>query len=301
MIEDALSRAILVAHAGSLISLLHDDLAPGFTANTGYAVTRRPGPAVGLANLILTNALAPDVYMSADAETNRLLMGSAGENKVRWFFGCARSRMVLAYSPRSRFKAELDAAATGQKPWHEVLQLPDLVLKRSDPHSDPGGYRSIFVLQLAEQYYQLPGLKERILQGDENEAQLLRAAPNLLDGSVDAMLLYVTSALEYGLPYIQLPDEIDLSNPAMTDRYRSAHYTNPHGQRFYGTPATYSVTIPVAAANPAGAVDFVAYLFSAAGRSALHRHGFAATGALLGGDVDAVPTPLRSLIAAHYP
>jgi molybdate/tungstate transport system substrate-binding protein len=165
-----MTTSLLIAYAGSLISLLQSDLVPGFTASSTYTLTCQAGPAVGLANQILNHELAPDVYMSADAETNRLLMGPAGGDKVRWFIGFARSRMVLAYSPQSRFKPNFEAAAAGQKLWYEVLQLPGLVLKRSDPRVDPGGYRSIFVMQLAERHYGQPGLKDRILQGDHNIA-----------------------------------------------------------------------------------------------------------------------------------
>ncbi|MFN8465276.1 MAG: extracellular solute-binding protein [Caldilineaceae bacterium] len=287
---------ILVAHAGSLGALVEKDLVPGFTGSTGCKVVRQAGPAVGLANLILNGSLAPDVYMSADGETNRLLMGDEGGNKVHWYLAFARTRMVLAYSPQSRFLPEFTAAANGELPWFEVLQRPGLVFLRSDPRVDPGGYRALFVFQLAEQFYGRQGLNQQILQGDENEVQLLAGRPNLHDGSVDAVMMYVTSAANYGLPYIQLPAEIDLSSQALADWYRTASYTNPRGQRFYGTPATYSVTIPQAAANPADAARFVAYLFSEAGRRALEHHGFIPTTALPGGDRTAVPAELRSLL-----
>lgn len=288
---------LLVAHAGSLSSMLQDDMVPGFTDRIGCHVIRRAGPAVGLANAILANELAPDIYMSADVATNRLLMGDQGGDKVRWYFSCARTRMVLAYSPQSRFRAEFAAAASGDKLWFEVLQLPGLVFLRSDPRVDPGGYRSVFVFQLAERHYRRPDLKEQILRDDENEAQLLAGRPSLFDGSVDAVMLYITSALDLGLPYIQLPDEIDLSSPALADWYRTASYTNPRGQRFDGSPATYSITIPQGAANPAGAAEFVKYIFSDVGRIALQRHGFTPTAPLLGGEFAAVPADLRPLLA----
>jgi molybdate/tungstate transport system substrate-binding protein len=290
---------LLVAHAGSLTALLQDDLVPGFTAATRCNVTRRAGPAVGLANLMLDNELAPDVYMSADSATNQFLMGQSGGDKVRWYLGFARTRMVLVYSPHSRFQAEFAAAADGESLWFEVLQQPGLVFLRSDPRVDPGGYRTLFVFQLAEQYYQRPGLREQLLHGDANEAQLLAGRPNLFDGSVDAVMMYVTSALDYGLPFIQLPEEIDLSSQALADWYRTASYTNPRGQRFDGAPATYSITIPQSAANPDGAAGFVTYLFSEPGRAALQRHGFAPTKALLGGDPAAVPSALQPLIAQN--
>lgn len=287
---------ILVAHAGSLGSLMETDLAPGFTGSTGCKVTRHAGPAVGLANMMREASLAPDIYMSADGETNRLLMGKEGGDRVRWYLGFARTRMVLAYSPQSRFLAEFTAAAKGEVPWFEVLQRPGLVFLRSDPRVDPGGYRTLFVFQLAEQFYGQPELKQQVLQGDENEAQLLAGRPNLHDGSVDAVMLYITSAISYGLPYIQLPAEVDLSSDALADWYRTAGYTNQRGQRFNGTPATYSITIPQAAANPDGAARFVQYLVSADGRAALERHGFAPTAAQPGGELASIPADLQPLL-----
>lgn len=114
------------------------------------------------------------------------------------------------------------------------------------------------------------------------------------------MMMYVTSALGYGLPYIQLPDEIDLSNPTLAALYRMANYTNPRGQTFQGTPALYSITIPQSAMKLEGAIAFVAHLFSAQGYAALSQHGFTPTGALLGGELSAVPLALQALISATY-
>lgn len=296
-----MGNTLLVAHAGSLNSFLQKEFVTSFSGVSGYEITRRAGPAVGLANEILRNELAPDVYMSADAETNRLLMRAEGGDKVRWFIGFARSRMVLAYSPQSRFRADFEAAAAGEKAWWEVLGSPGLVLKRSDPRIDPGGYRSVFVMQLAERFYAQPGLAERVLQGDDNPEQLMTGSPgNLFDGSVDAIFLYVTSARDFGLPYVQLPDAVDLSNPDYAAEYRAATYTNPLGQSFHGTPAIYSVTIPTAATNPEGAAAFVAHLLSEAGRAATLRSGFTSTLATVGGDMGAVPTTLQPLIEGTY-
>src|SRR4051812_26868815 len=156
-------------------------------------------------------------------------------------------------------------------------------------------------MQLAERYYGLPGLKDRILQGDDNEAQLVPGAPaNLRDGTVDAMFMYITGAHDGALPYIQLPDEIDLSNPAFAAAYGSATYTNPQGQTVHGTPALYSITIPTTAANPEGAMAFIAYLLSPEGKAAVLRRGFTAATALVGGDAAAVPAPLQGLIEGPY-
>ena len=110
-----------------------------------------------------------------------------------------------------------------------------------------------------------------------------------------------TITRDLGLPFIQLPDAIDLSNPALAEQYRSAHYTNPLGQTFYGTPAVYSLTIPTAAQNPAGAVAFAAFALSEAGRTVFQNHGFLDAATFVCGDHAAVPEALQPLIEGAYP
>ena len=158
----------MLSYAGSLNAVINEDIGPGFTSATGFPVTNISGPSVGLANQIRSGQIHPDVFMSADAEVNQVLMGRENGSVAPWYLTMCRQRMVIAYSPLSRFKEDFEAAAAGTKPWYEVLQTPGLVLKRSDPRNDPGGYRVVFLLQLAERYYKLPGLKDRVLQGDDN-------------------------------------------------------------------------------------------------------------------------------------
>ena len=82
----------------------------------------------------------------------------------------------------------------------------------------------------------------------------------------------------------------------MKEIYATAHYTNPQGQTFHGTPAVYSVTIPKRARNQEGAEAFVRYLLSEPGQEALLRRGFPRSEVLVGGDETTVPQSLRTLI-----
>ena len=259
---------VVLSYAGSLNAVINDDIGPGFTAVTGFPLTNISGPSVQLANQIRSGQIQPDVFMSADAEVNQVLMERENGAVAPWYFTMCRQRMVIAYSPLSRFKADFEAAAAGTKPWYEVLQTPGLILKRSDPRNDPGGYRVVFLFQLAERYYKLPGLKDRVLQGDDNEEQIAHGdyASLVKTGAADAVVTYITHAIFHKLPYISLPDELDQSNPTMREIYATAHYTNPQGQTFHGTPAVYSVTIPQGAQNQEGAEAFLRYLFSEPGR-----------------------------------
>jgi ABC-type molybdate transport system substrate-binding protein len=110
----------------------------------------------------------------------------------------------------------------------------------------------------------------------------------------------VTGARNVGLPFIQLPDAIDLSNLALAEQYRVAHYTNPLGQTFHGTPAVYSLTIPAVSQDPAGAAAFAAFAPSDASRAIFQQHGFLKADALFGGDLAAVPKVLRPLMQGTY-
>ena len=58
-------------------------------------------------------------------------------------------------------------------------------------------------------------------------------------------MTYITNPLVEGFPFLDLPEEIDQSNPSMQNWYQTASYTNPRGQTFRGTYAAYAVTIPV--------------------------------------------------------
>ncbi len=72
------------------------------------------------------------------------------------------------------------------------------------------------------------------------------------------------------------------------------------GQTFYGTLAVYSLTIPMAAPNLAGAAAFAAFALSDAGRAIFQKHGFLAANVVCGGDSAAVPEALRQLIQGTY-
>ncbi len=295
-------QAVAAYHAGSLNAVVGQEIGPAFTAATGIPLASRGGASVDLANAIRAGEIQADVFMSADAEVNdEVLMGPANGDLVRWYTIMCRQRMVLAYSPASRFAADFEAAALGRKRWYEVLQAPGLTLKRSDPRNDPGGYRAVFALALAEAHYGVPGLKDAVLGGDENEAQLTAGSyAAMMRGEVDAWLAYVSNAVAVGVPYLELPPEVDQSAPALAAFYAQASYTNPRGQTFRGTPLVYGVTIPTTAPNPAGAAAFVEYLLTEPGQSALARRGFLPADVLLAGDEAAVPASVRRLVRGRY-
>jgi hypothetical protein len=114
--------------------------------------------------------------------------------------------------------------------------------------------------------------------------------------NIDATVQFVTNALVGGVPYINLPEEVDQSDPALADWYATVSYTNPRGQTFQGAPAFYGVTILTAAENVAGAEAFVRFLLSDPSLNKLERAGFLRAEIVAAGDVNAIPSSLRSLV-----
>jgi len=294
------SPVLHVALAGTMEQIISRQIGPAFTAATGYDLDVTRAPSVALANRIAAGELKPDVYISSDANVMELVMGPANNDRSRWYLPILRSRTVILHSPQSRFNSDFESVREGKLPWYEVMQRPGLVLKRPNPAVDSGGYRAIFVFDLAERLYQLPGLKQRVLGDDHNDAQYFdrtKEFPLIRDGRIDAFLTYITNALLEGFPFLDLPEEIDQSNPSMQKWYETASYTNPRGQTFRGAYAAYAVTIPVAAASPAAAEAFVRLLLSEKGMTMFERAGFQRFNELrVAGDHAAVPKSLRPLI-----
>jgi molybdate/tungstate transport system substrate-binding protein len=300
---DAANQPLRLLYAGSLVALMENDLAPAFTRTSGVAVQGRAGGSVALAHMILDGLQRPDVFVSADPAVNKILLRPGLGPSAPWFLTFAGTTMVLAYSPHSRFAPEFRDAAFGGRPWYEVLSLPGLRLGRTDPRLDPKGYRTILMLKLAEQHYHLSGLRAQLLGASENPAQIFpeeALVGRLESGQLDAGVFYLAEVLEHDLPYVTLPDEINLGNPAMAWFYAGAAYTDATGAKRRGKPILYTVTIPSTARNLSEAVQFVQYLFGPEGQRILGAHGLLQVRILVGGDWREVPPALQRFISGTY-
>jgi molybdate/tungstate transport system substrate-binding protein len=294
---------INVIHAGSLSALVKSGLAPAIDTECGVNVTDASGPAVQLADEIKAGTLTGSVYMSADAHVNKTLMGPSNGDWVRWFLAFARNQEVISYTPQSPFFAQLEKARLGEIPWYQVLMEPGFILGRTDPNTDPGGYYALFVAELAQRYYGIPGLAQRLLGSDSNPAQLLvpPSYTTTASGAVpDATFGYLSSAVASGSPYIALPPQINLSDLALARYYAQVSYTNSGGVTFRGAPIYDSVTVLEHSAGEQAATDFVRLLVSPQGHQLVQSDGFLDTPVLVGGDVSAVPPELRPFIGGCF-
>jgi molybdate/tungstate transport system substrate-binding protein len=174
----------------------------------------------------------------------------------------ATNEMAIVYTHNSRYANEIN-----QSNWYEILQRPDVYYGRSDPNSDPCGYRTILTLKLSEKYYGSHFPIEEILKKDTRfirpkEVDLL----SLLESkALDYIFLYKSVAEQHHLPYLTLPPEINLGSETLKDLYASVE-VKVRGSKpgdtliITGTPMTYSLTIPTKAEHWKNAEKFVKFL-----------------------------------------
>ncbi|MEK7380074.1 MAG: extracellular solute-binding protein [Gemmatimonadota bacterium] len=270
------SGPLTVFNAGSLASPFRD-LLRGFAAlHPGVVVRQESAGSLESARKLTELGKIPDVLGVADFQVIPNLLVPA---HAAWYASFARNAMVLIYSDRS-----IGAAEISQENWWRILLRPGVRTGRSNPALDPNGYRALMSIRLAEQYYREPGLAARLLAAmperyvrpKESDLTALVQA-----GELDYSWSYRSIAVTTGLRFLELPAEMDLSDPTLADRYRSVEVRVPGATlaardsvRMVGEPIVYALTIPIRAPNPVAAAAFVRFVFSPEGAAILQRHGF---------------------------
>src|SRR5262249_52345883 len=192
------------------------------------------------------------------------------------------TRRVLASSTKNKLGPGLEGAAGGKKKWYEPRQPAGLGFGPPAPATDPQGQNIVFTMLLAESFYKQPGLADRILGGYQNPQQIF-TEPSLLSrleaGQIDAPSGYLSATRSHHLPYIQLPHEINLSNPAMEAAwYKNVQFsiTLPGGKvaTLNTQPLVFYAAVLKDSKQPALAEKFVQLLQSPEGQKLLEENGY---------------------------
>lgn len=278
----AADRPVLrVAYAGSMGAVMNEGLGPSFADAHDVTYQGIGEGSYGLARRIADKQMQVDVLIFITQGPIKVVQAAGLLGTAQ---PVASTQMVIAYSPKSRYAAELKAAAEGTRPWYEVLEQPGLRFGRTDPATDPQGRNIVQTMQLAALYYRRPGLAEKILGPVRNPRQIF-SEPSLLSrleaGQIDAASGYLSATISHHLPYIKLPDEINLSNPAFAASwYDRAGFTltAPDGKPEH--VGVQSLVFYAAALNnaphPKAAAAFVTFLASPAGQAIFARYGYSA-------------------------
>ncbi|MBX5465740.1 MAG: extracellular solute-binding protein [Clostridia bacterium] len=260
-------------------------------AHPGVHVQAQFGGSVKEVKQVTELGQPADVVAVADYSVIPRLMFGQGGGKVfaDWYVGFATNAITFVYTARSRGAERINASN-----WYEVLAEPGVQIGRSNPDTDPSGYQTLEMLQLASKYYGQPDLERKVLANApmtnvrDTETELLSA---LEAGQIDYLAIYESDARQHGLKYVPLPPQINLSDARFARAYAAARVQTKSGL-LTGKPIVYAVTIPTNAPHPELARQWVAFLLTE-GRTVLARDGFGLPAKPMASDVGKVPEELR--------
>lgn len=260
-----ISGVVTIFHAGSL-SVPFEAMEKAFEERFPAVDVRREAAGSQACARKITDLGKPcDIMASADYKViDKLLIPEYADWNIRF----ATNQLVLCYTETSTAADEINADN-----WYEILQRDGIVWGHSDPNLDPCGYRSLMVLQLAEQYYEIPGLYDAVTANRPQEnirPKSVELISLLQTGNMDYAWEYLSVAVQHGLDYVLLPDEINLGNYQFDDLYGSA-VVEVTGKEpgttmaIAGKSVTYGVTLVKEAPNRAAAEAFLTYLLDPEG------------------------------------
>ena len=255
-------QKLIIFHAGSL-SVPFKMMEQQFEKeHPTIDVLRESGGSTKMARMISELGKPADIMASADyVVIDKTLIPKFADINIRF----ATNQMVLCYTEQSKF-----ADTINSKNWPEILAKPDVVWGHSDPNLDPCGYRSLMVLQLAEKYYQMPGLYEKLINQRKKEwvrPKSVELISLLQSGNMDYAWEYLSVAVQHRLKYVTLDTEVNLSDYAYNDFYKNAQVTvsgKTPGTTITqtGKAITYGITLLKDAQNPEAANLFLQYLLT---------------------------------------
>jgi molybdate/tungstate transport system substrate-binding protein len=263
---------VIVFHAGSL-SVPFKQMKEKFEKNNpNIEILLEAAGSVKCARKITDLKKDCDVMASADYTViDEMLI----PDYTSWNIKFASNEMTIVYHEASKYSSEINPDN-----WFEILLRDDVIFGRSDPNSDPCGYRAVLTSQLAEDYYNYQQLSNKITSKDKKyirpkETDLLAL---LESNTIDYIFLYRSVAEQHGLNYIILPDSINLKNPDLSEYYKNASVEilgKEPGTTISkkGQPMVYGITIPEKSPNKTLALKFVSFILSEEGSQIMEKNG----------------------------
>ena len=277
---------VIVFHAGSL-SVPFADIEKAFEQKyPQYDVTREASGSRAAARKITDIKKPADVMASADYKVIDNLMIP---NDAKFNAQFATNEMAIAFTEKAKYADQITADN-----WPEIFLMEGVKVGHSDPNMDPCGYRSMLVTKLAEDYYRIPGLFDKLFgygdsyqNGEEDRAKVI-VRPKETDllglieaGMYDYLYIYKSVAEQHNLKYLTLPEEVSLKSAKFADQYKNATFqingkkpgewiTKKGGPMVYGITVAENDSCPV---NKKGAVLFTKFVLSEQGQAIMNKNG----------------------------
>jgi molybdate/tungstate transport system substrate-binding protein len=288
-------KEIIIFHAGSL-SVPFKELATEYEKkNPGVKVLLEPAGSLVCARKITELKKPCDIIASADYFViNELII----PEYAKWGIRFATNEIVIAFQEKSKYSGEINASN-----WTEILMKDNVTFSRADPDSDPCGYRTLLTFRLAEKHYNLPGLFDRLSSKNKDfirpkEVDLVALIES---NAVDYMFQYKSVAIQHNLKFIELPKEINLGDPSMSDLYKTVTQevtgsTPGSKMTVTGDYINYSLAVLDNAPNQKDAIGFVSFLLSNEGMEIFRKNGQQPVVPCITEQPDLIPTRLKKYL-----
>ncbi len=283
--------SLIIFCAGSLAKPF-EKLASIYEKQYGVPVYIEPSGSVFAIRKVVDLKRRCDVLGVADY---RLIPKFMFPKYAKWYAIFATNQIVLVFTNHSKYVSYL---LKHPDKWYIVLQMPGVRYGFSNPNVDPCGYRAVGVIALAALYYnnmsilknlvisKIPGSRYRLYRNGTLVVYIpasftprgnLVIRPKEIDlvallqsGAIDYAFEYRSVAVQYHLPYITLPPQINLGSLAYNSFYQKVvvHILvgTPEEKAIRMKTIEYGVTIPTVTMHRELAIKFVELLLSQVGR-----------------------------------
>ncbi len=296
-VHDKSKKSSLTIFCAGSLSIPLNDLNEEFRSymkSAGYDVDIKiePSGSVMAVRKITDLGRRADVVAVADYT---LLKDFMYPDFANFYIAFARNELVLCYTDNSRYCEEINV-----ENWFEILNRDGVRFGFSNPNIDPCGYRSLMAMKLADMKYGKHVFRN-LIENNTNircEGNRIIAPRNIRtdgkivirDKSVDLISLlegncidysfeYRSVAMQHGLRFLELPDEINLGNESLGDLYGKVSvviWKMRDGKivqsEIRGKPIVYGVTIPRNSENPEIALKYLIFLLGDKGRDVFERN-----------------------------
>lgn len=253
------------------------------------------GGSVKMARKINDLHQSADILAVADYSViPKYLFGNDGKPRyANWYAGIARNAITFVYTHQSKYADQVNT-----KNWYRLLGKSGVAIGRSDPNTDPSGYQTVQMLNLANRYYHDPHIETRVLANApernmrDTETHLIAA---LQTGQIDYLAIYRSDAIQHHFEYLRLPPKLNLSDPRYADYYAKG-VAHTKGGAITGKPIVYAMTILNHAEHPNAAQAYTAFVLGPKGRAILKKSGFGTFTKPVAYDPGKMPQALRHLV-----
>ena len=290
------SNTLLILHAGSL-SVPFEKMTKAFMKEyPSIDVQTEAAGSLICARKIIDFSVPADIIASADSAIIRnLLIPQFADFCIDF---CS-NEMVIMYRKESKHSDRITASN-----WYEILLNESVEYGHSDPNSDPCGYRTLICWQLAEEFYNVSGLYQKLIRSRPiknirpKEVDLLAL---LETGELDYIFIYRSVAEQHKGLYLTLPNQINLKSSELADHYQRASveisWSSPGDTVVKrGSPMLYGITIPKTARSPQLATQFIEFVLSPKGQQIMKENGQPEIVPALVDNSEALPSSLKQLV-----